>query len=382
MLDPKFVTVLEGDILKPNLGLFGQELEILHRRVNIVVHSASSISLVHPLNKLSKSIIGASESLANLGVEFQHLERFIYVSSAYSNSHLAQAHGKGDTCVDEKIYNLSKSSKDVNNEWQEVQKTGSSIEYRSHNFPWAYGYAKHLTERLLYDIFANANLSGRLFLLRPSIIGPAQAHPYPGFSLPLSTPMTLFQAATALTPSFQIRVATKYDIPEKEGTNDQVPVDVVVDRLLVHLACGTSGPVHAVSGGLARQTLAAAWRDACRVRNYPWTPRPKWVMDDWHSSNLHPIARFYVILGTSYLFIEGKTTDLWNDCSDEELRDMELFTRSPDLPQDLSLKKHHIWYCMNRFGGKKLVTRVITKLLYRSYRLEDPKRDILQALSN
>ncbi|KAJ5102463.1 male sterility protein-domain-containing protein [Penicillium argentinense] len=358
MLNPERVTVLTGDILKLNLGLSGSELDILRDKINIVVHGASSINLVHPLYRLSQSITGASERLTNLALQFAKLERFVYVSSAYANTHLYHATPSGDVLVEESIHPLSDEASNTQLEWNEVQKKGSRAEFRSHNFPWAYGYAKHLTERLLFDKFAQENFSDTLFILRPSIIDPAQSYLYPGFSFPLSTPMHIFTAAACLTSLFSAGVATRHENPEKEATNDVVPVDVVVDRLLAHLAAQTLEPVHAVSGARARRELGVVWR-----------------------KKLHPIARLYKIMGTSILFSENKTVTLMEHCCDEELWDLELFTKPVSLLQGHSLLKHHVWYCMDWMRKKRFFARFAMKLLYRKYKVKEPRKEILKRCS-
>ncbi|KAJ5133305.1 male sterility protein-domain-containing protein [Penicillium atrosanguineum] len=377
MLDPKRVTILEGDIIKPECGLSVSCVNMLRAKVNIVVHCASSISLAHPLGRLSQNIIGATEGLANFALQLTNLERFVYISTAYTNTHLFHATPEGDVRVEEQIYQLS-ATPNVQLEWSEVQKKGTSVEYQSNNFPWAYAYAKQLTERLLCDIFSCTGKSDKLLILRPSIIGPAQRYPYSGFSFPLSTPMTIFTAATALWPSLWARISTRYKRPETEATNDEVPVDVVVDRLLTHLAFGTIGPIHAVSGGRARRELHDVWTEVCQFRRWPWVPRVEWLADDWHSDKQHFVVRQYVILGTSFLFSDDKTTILRDNLSDRDLRELELFTLSERESPDSSLKKHQIWYCINRIGRRSLLARWASVLLYRSYRLKDIKMEIVR----
>jgi fatty acyl-CoA reductase len=381
MLDPERVTILEGDITKPEFGLPVSSVNLLRDKVNIVVHCASSISLGHPLERLSQNIIGATEGLANFALQLRNLERFVYISTAYSNAHLFYATPERDVRVEEQIYQLSATS-NVQLEWSEVQKKGTSIEYQSHNFPWAYAYAKQLTERLLCDIFSSTGNFDKLLILRPSIIAPAQRYPYSGFSFPLSTPMTIFTAATALWPSLWARISTRYDRPETEATTDQVPVDVVVDRLLAHLAFGTTGPVHAVSGGRARRKAYDVWTEVCQFRRWPWGPRAVWMADDWHSDKQHFVVRQYVIMGTSFLFSDDRTTGLRDDSSDTDLRDLELFTQSESESSDKSLKKHQIWCCMNRIGKKSLLARWVALLLYRSYKLKDIKMEIVRRFTS
>ena len=69
----------------------------------------------------------------------------------------------------------------------------------------------------------------------------------------MSTPSTMFPAALKMTPSCFVAFATRLSSPMTEATSDEVPVDVVVGRLLAHLSFGTTGAIHAVSGNRARR---------------------------------------------------------------------------------------------------------------------------------
>lgn len=274
MLSYDRMTVLNGDILLPNMGIAPQEqVYALHQMVEIVIHAASSINLGSRLSKISSSILGGSERAAKFGLGCQRLERFAFVSTAYVNAYLSyepDAANPADTTIEESFYPLT-CAKD---EWVAVQKHVSSPALEAHNFPWPYAYAKHLSERLVTEAFDDHGASEKLLILRPSIIGPAQNFPFPGYSIPLSTPSTLIGAGIALTQSLFATVSTQASKSETEATADEVPVDVAVDRLLVHLAKGTTGPVHAVSGNKARMDFMVYWKSYMAFRRVPWPIRP------------------------------------------------------------------------------------------------------------
>jgi thioester reductase-like protein len=180
-------------MLQRNIGLASHDLALFRSRTNIILHSASSITLLSPLEKLVGPVVDATERLANIALECDPLESFIYVSSAYANAHLfAQTDRTSGVEVQESLYPLHGSGSGhstdeyLEKEWREVQKTGFSAAFRSHDFPWAYAYAKHLAERLLSRAFTSS--SKRLLILRPSIIEPAQCFPYRNFCHPMSNP--------------------------------------------------------------------------------------------------------------------------------------------------------------------------------------------------
>ncbi|KAE8311600.1 male sterility protein-domain-containing protein [Aspergillus transmontanensis] len=367
LYDTELVTVIEGDILEPNLGIDEDHLQALQERVNIVIHTASSINLMSSLEKLAKPVIHGSEHVAHFALQCQQLDRFVYVSTAYVNAFLYQESDDTDPYVEEKIYPLGRGwISDVRDEWKQVQREGDSQEYNAHNFPWPYGYAKHLTERLVLNIFSVAGKAEKLLILRPSVIAPAQTFPYQGFSVPKSTPTTVLAACFILTPTLVARVTSRANDPETESTIDEVPVDVVVDRLLVHLAKGTTGPVHAVGGVRMRYTFQAFWEQVMAMRKLPWPLRKEWLDVDWRSRLLHPIARVYVIYAASYKFSEAKTVSLWKSLSEKESSELQLFSSGSRNGVDLAARAKQIRFVAEQFAAKGFLSRVFFWLFYAS----------------
>jgi hypothetical protein len=349
MLFEGHISVLDGDITKPSMGLDGETLQRLQQELTVIIHAASSINLVQPLTKLSDATIRASEGMAYLGLACNKLKRFVFVSTAYSNAFLHQETTDTDVYVDETIHPLGHGwVTDVLDEWTQVQDHGYSLEYLSHDFPWAYSYTKHLTERLLMRMFADASRDDQLLIIRPSIVAPAQNFPYPRYSMPKSTPSTLLSATLLLTPSWHFRMASRLPHPDTQATVDEVPVDVVVDRLLAHLARGSTGPVHAVSGAAKRYCFRTYWEEAMKLRCVPWTLQPMWMPVNWHSDTLHDSARMFVIGGTSYNFCERKTDVLYRELGEKDRLGLQLYTTgfgdqhdlAMRLPQILSLAEH------------------------------------------
>ncbi|THC88879.1 hypothetical protein EYZ11_011673 [Aspergillus tanneri] len=323
MTDPQLLTVLEGDMLLPDMGLAQDQLALLRTQAEVIVHAASSIALLKPLEKIFRPVIVATERLARLALGCERLECFVFVSTAYSNAHLyAETDGTSGLEVQETLYPLHRDGsdiEDIDQELQEVYKTNSSAAYRSHNFPWAYGYAKHLTERLLHRLFTPSNK--RLLIVRPSIIEPAQCFPYRKFCIPMSTPHIIFAAGLALTLSRTIRFSSRFDNPYHQSSIDYVPVDVVVDRLLAHVAHGTHGAIHAVAGPMPFQST---WERTIKLRRIPSRIRPGWTRQSWHSEAIHPLARVYKTIGTTFYFVEKKTLDLWQELADVERSKLHL----------------------------------------------------------
>ncbi|OOG00513.1 hypothetical protein ASPCADRAFT_202371 [Aspergillus carbonarius ITEM 5010] len=342
LISSESITYLDGNIKNPSLGLADISLIALRQEAEIIIHAASSINLVDPLGKLSQSIIGATERLAHIALECPHLQRFVYISTAFANSHLYAESRAVDIPIREELYPLSPVSTATS--WKDVQIRDSSEEYEANDFPWDYAYAKHLAERVLVEAFADVQAYDKLLIIRPSIFGPAQNFPYPGYSVPLSTPLTALAAMVAITPSFWFKAATRARDPDLEVTADEVPVDVVVDRLLFHLRHGSTGFVHAVCGERGRYRFKDLWEDGMAIRKLPWRPRVTWLDIDWHSPQLHYIARFYVLFGPSFNFSEDRTTELWDQVPEPERQGLNVF-KDYNKGFELSARTNELRYC-------------------------------------
>jgi fatty acyl-CoA reductase len=347
------------------MGLDIPELDAIRHNVHIIIHAASSINLSKGLPSLMNTVIRATEKIANFALTCDHLDRFVYVSTAYANTHLYHRSEEADVEIKENFYDLENEITALP-EWTEVQKFGTSHFYEEENFPWAYAYAKNLTERLLLQLFSDEDLSHKLLVVRPSVIGPAQNFPFPGYSVPMSTPLTIFTAAMIMTPSWTFRSSTRLASPDDEVNIDEVPVDVVVDRLLCHMAFGTIGCFHAVSGERARMYFHGWRKTFTQLRNIPWVPHPVWVLQDWKSPNQHMMSRLYVILGASFCFSEHRTVSMSLKLRAEELVGLQLFASIH--PDNRILERiDGIRQVMDMFASKNWWAFLIVWIFYRNF---------------
>ncbi|KAJ5187098.1 hypothetical protein N7449_010092 [Penicillium cf. viridicatum] len=364
LLSTNLITVMDGDILSPDLGLSQNELNTLQQEVNVIIHSASSINLSKSLDRLSEVITGASERMADISLTCPSLYRFVYVSTAYSNTYLPPT-GEGiEVEIKEDIYNPNPTDHpDVMKEWTQVQETGSSDAYEAHDFPWPYAYAKNLTERLLLDRFAQSGVKDKLLIVRPSIIGPAQDFPSPGYNVPLSSPSTLIAAVVALIPGGMATIATKAVGKISQLFTDEVPVDVVVDRLLAHLAVGTNGCVHAVSGKQARHQFIKWWESVISLRRVPRNIDLNWKDIDWKSDEQHPLAQLYVIFGSSFEFHEDKTIALSRHPLVETCKELQLYNQL-NFGEQLRSRTEDIYSVMNHIAKSDERARRVIERYY------------------
>jgi fatty acyl-CoA reductase len=246
ILDTGKVHFVIGDITEPDLGIRPAVLAELAACVTLVIHSAADTSLVAPLGHSVKNNCLPALELARLAGSFERLERFVHISTAYVNSFLP------DGLVEERIYEVG----DAEVQLAEIQETGDIRPDTIPKFLWPYSFAKHLTERLL--ISRNPRLP--LLIIRPTNIAPAIAQPYPYYGPPGACPVSTYIRSYIAAPDSGVVHVLPWN---KSGTNivDEIPVDLVANLVLLHIARGSAGVVHACSHSYAPRSLAQMHAD-------------------------------------------------------------------------------------------------------------------------
>ena len=135
-------------------------------------------------------------------------------------------------------------------------------------------------------------------------------------------------AAILLEPWLRVKASSPFADPSTQSHHDEVPVDVVVDRLVLHLAHGTQGIVHAVSGNDNRFSSGEIYTAVLKERRLFWKPKLSWRNVDWHASDLHMIARIYVVF---YVFCEDRTDELVARLTDSEMAGLMLYSNNTGL---------------------------------------------------
>lgn len=350
------ITILDGELGDTaTMDLPDTTLQMLKQTVHIIIHAAAAAQLKNSLREVSYTIIAPTLCLTQYALKFPRLEKFVFLSSAYVNAHLWNSSTEYDVTVEERLYPVNeegdqphRTALDV---WREVQAQGTSEEYEAHDWPWAYAYAKHLTERLILEQASEQNALDKFLIIRPSVVGPADLYPYHGFADAYSTASTACAAAYALHPGRKIALASRCADPEQQATIDEVPVDVVADRVLLHVAMGSTGCVHAVSGVKGRLRIEEWWHAFKKERRLPWKVSPVWSSDDWHSKDLHPIGKEFKILGTSFAFEDDKTVNLADSLTPHMRNSLRLFA-DRSLPYSLIHRRHHIHQMAKHTAGK------------------------------
>jgi hypothetical protein len=155
------ITVLEGDITKNNFGLIEQALTSLRKRIHIFVHAASSLSIRQGLPRMASIVVHPSVAAAQLALTLTHLERFVFVSTAYVNNFLhcddafLDGANRQECIVEERIYPLRKFEQSATTvELNNIIDFGTTPEHDCMPHPFTYTYVKHLTRALCWKRFA------------------------------------------------------------------------------------------------------------------------------------------------------------------------------------------------------------------------------------
>jgi fatty acyl-CoA reductase len=255
--------VVSGDIILPSLGLSEADQEHVRATSTTFIHAASSLSLGARLASIASAVIEGSLETAKLALSCPGLERFVYISTAYANGHLHQQHEIIETRVEGNIYSLLPSNDlldaDPEEEYINIKLHGTNEKFQLSDFPWVYAYAKYLTGRLLLRIFQDGQISGlgkdtepssfpsKFLIIRPSVIGPSQTWSYKNFDISGPVPTLTLAAAIIAEPSLEIICASRLDDPLTEATTNEIPVDMAVNIILMHLAYESHGIVNAVA---------------------------------------------------------------------------------------------------------------------------------------
>ncbi|EAT47135.1 AAEL001737-PA, partial [Aedes aegypti] len=166
------ITVINGDMDIPGLGLSAEDLEYVRDRTEIVLHAAADVRFDESLNKIIVTNVQGTLGMLNLCVSLKKMELMIYVSTAYANCVTNVVHEKFyDPPVDPlKMMELMKT---VDDEQSEIL-TDMIIR------PWpnTYTYAKNLAEHLVKMYFDRMNI----VIIRPTVVATTMDDPVQGWT--------------------------------------------------------------------------------------------------------------------------------------------------------------------------------------------------------
>ncbi|PYH48829.1 uncharacterized protein BP01DRAFT_288491 [Aspergillus saccharolyticus JOP 1030-1] len=229
--------LLKGDIIAPNLGLDASQLSVIRKETTVVLNAAANTSFVANAYESCKNNCLPALDLAELALSFPQLVKFVQVSSVFANSFLP------DGVVTETLHPFGENDLDCVREVEEILSLKGNSP-RTKHWLWPYAEAKYLMERLLVQRYESRL---PLLIIRPSSIGPALRDPYPLFCPPGSSPVeNFFELYLATGGANRVWRAAKNS---SSGSHivDEIPVDLVSNICLLHLAQGSQGIVQAAA---------------------------------------------------------------------------------------------------------------------------------------
>ncbi|CAG7824272.1 unnamed protein product [Allacma fusca] len=208
------VVVIDGDVTLDGLGITPENTEILKSTVSIVLHVAANVRFNAGLKSLVKTNTEGTNNVLKWSKQLQHLKAFVYVSTAFSNSHFED--------TDERIY---PPTVDPHVVMQLCSKfpadlVDSLTEKLLDKHKNCYTFSKHLAESLVHE----GRFEYPVCIVRPAIVGPAHREPFPGW-------VDNFTGMCGYVNGMS-RGVVRCMYTNRQGGVDVVPVDHVVNLIL------------------------------------------------------------------------------------------------------------------------------------------------------
>ncbi|BET01510.1 Male sterility protein [Nesidiocoris tenuis] len=206
------VTVIPGNISENGCGISKEHQQILKENVAIVFHVAASVRFDDSLTKAVKVNVKSTYELLEMAKNFEKLEVFEYVSTAYSNFNLQEE-------VGENVYPCHLEWMDLLGLVDKEEETLNALQGTHSN---TYVLAKSLAEKVVAN-FSSEGIPA--VIIRPSVVIPAIRHPLPGWTNNLNGPAgVLAGICKGFLRVFPCNPDVKLAV---------VPVDLAIDGFLV-----------------------------------------------------------------------------------------------------------------------------------------------------
>lgn len=209
------VRAIAGDVSQPDLGISEADRKILTENVNVIIHSAASLDFKETLKpNVDINVLGTRRCL-ELGKQCTNLNVFVHVSSAYVNSFRKDCK--------EIIYDLAQDPEHIislcsSHPESELDEMTPSL---LGDHPNTYTFTKQIAEHSVRDYQTKFPCT----IVRPSMIVGSWKEPIPGWTISKNGPQGFLMGASK-------GVIRRLPVG-KELVYDYVPVDIVVNSLLV-----------------------------------------------------------------------------------------------------------------------------------------------------
>jgi len=310
----KKITWIKGDILYTNFCIEENILLELYKKVNIIFHLAAytrwDISLKDQIINNTDSTI----KMMKFSKKCINLNIILFTSSYWASCNL-----KDDKPVEENIIQDFKALEEYRNI---ISKNSNE---RLLEWPNAYAYSKNLTERILDEKYKNHPV----LVARVVSVGPALKFPYHGFSYINNS-----------LPSFIRGIksgATYFPNYILESINDTVPVDTLVNMLIINVAYKSNQKLDIIncSTGDINPFKLKYIHELLHMKlfaNYEETENAILNMVNKKKSNINKIIlqAYNFALETKYIFKSNKTRHLFEKLNDYEKQEFDIDIKNID----------------------------------------------------
>lgn len=203
----------------PYLGISHGDLELFRKEVGVVFHLAATVKFNEPLEMALRLNMIATDNLLKIAKTFDKLEAFVYVSTAFSNVHVATI----KEIIHHPLYDYKAALKaTMERNYDELSKMNEIV---LKNFPNTYTFSKHLTEQLVNGYSHEMPI----VIIRPSIVSPSFKEPFKGWNDNINN----FMALSAGVANGIIRVV---HIGKDLIKSDFLPCDFVTHSMMTAAA--------------------------------------------------------------------------------------------------------------------------------------------------
>lgn len=277
------VQPIYGDLLAGiNAGISCEDLEVLRKDVNFVMHCAASIRFDETLkDAVTLNAIG-TRSMLDLAESFSNLEAFVHVSTAYSNTNRDEI----GEIIYEPILDYKKVTKACEkNDFEELQRMENSV---LQTFPNTYIFSKNLTEKLISD----RNLP--FIIVRPSIITPAFNEPFPGW-----TDSGIYGPIGILLGASLGVLRTFYG--NENIYSDLIPVDYCANSIIVAASHVAQHPKNHSKVINCTSQNSITWRDLIKKGKRAYKKDPS-INAIWYPGG--KMSNFYSVFLIRFIFLQ------------------------------------------------------------------------------
>lgn len=295
---------IKGDLNDTlDLGIFPDDLKLLKKEVNVIFHLAANVNFDETIMSTLKTNTLATQILIDMAKNFEKLDVFVYMSTAFSNT-------IPEININEIVQNFNYDFNFKNvmekNSASDINKIDGSAKDMFRN---SYLFSKDLSEQII----KRNELELPMIILRPSNVTPSYKDPIPGWIDSTSTLNGMYIGmASGMIRSINV---------DKDLKVDYVPCDFVANLTIVSAAKMINNPrkdLRVYNCTMAKENLYSIeetiefYKKEKFFKKYPpsliiWTPNPT-ITNNYliYLFNFIFIQLLYAFIVDVYMILIGK----------------------------------------------------------------------------